>query len=128
MRNQKNSLIWLAVVIGVAGAGAVVFNLTTRNDSFQKLPEFPVAEYRQGDPLWSNSHFRLVGTLDNIILESINRENYLVVIKASDTGAPLPVIIPSNLPKSPLQRQQNLALKVSVDSSGRIVASECRID
>lgn len=118
----------LVALLLVAGAGGVAFRNSNRSNTFQNLAEFPVAEYRQGDPLWSNSSYCLSGTIDNIIMESKNRKNYLVVLKTNDTGALLPVIIPVTVPKSPLQRQQKLALKVTVEASGRILASECRID
>jgi|GEM_PF-1178547 len=133
MRNQspimKKLAIALVTLLFVAGAGGFAFNLVSRgNNPFRNLPEFPVAEYRRGDPLWSNSSYRLSGTLDDIILESKNSKHFLVAITVKGTGFPLPVIIPSKASKVPLQRQQNLSLKVSVDSSGRIIASDCAID
>ena len=133
MRNQAKFLPKLAVALvalaAVAVAGGFAFVLASRSGSpFHGLPEFPVAEYRQGDPMWSNSSYRLSGTLDNIILESKNRHNYLVAITTKGTSSSLPVIIPAKASKVPLQRLQNLSLKVTVDSSGRIIASDCSID
>ena len=120
------ALVALAVVVVVGG---FVFVQASRSGTpFHNLPEFPVAEYRQGDPMWSNSFYRLSGTLDNIILESKNHKNFLIAITAKGTSSPLPVIIPANASKAPLQRQQKLSLKVTVDSSGRIIASDCAID
>ena len=133
MRNQSKILPKLVVALValavVAVVGGFAFVLASRSGNpLHNLPEFPVAEYRQGDPLWSNSSYRLSGTLDNIILESKNHKNYLVAITAKGASSPLPVIIPANASKSPLQRQQKLSLKVAVDSSGRIIASACAID
>ena len=133
MRNQSKTITKLALallaLLLAAGAGGFVFSVASRGgSSFRNLPEFPIAEYRQGDPLWSNSSYRLSGTLDNIILESKDRKNYLVAITAKGARSPLPVIIPAKASKSPLQRQQNLSLKVTIDSSGRIIASDCAID
>ena len=133
MRNQSTILPKLAIgllaLILVAGAGGYAVILTARrNVPFRNLPEFPLAEYRQGDPVWNNSSYILSGTLDNIILESKDRKRYLVAITTKGSGAPLPVVIPARVPKSPLQRQQKLSLKVTVDSSGRIVASDCETE
>ena len=132
MRNHpkfptKIVLAFVALLL-VTGAGGFAFSVANRTNPFRKLPEFPAAEYRQGDPMWSNSSYRLSGTIDNIILESKNRKNYLVAITPKGARSPLPVIVPSSASKTPLQRQQNLTFKVTVDSSGRIVASDCAID
>jgi len=118
----------LVVLAVVAVVGGFAFVMASRSSPLHNLPEFPVAEYRQGDPMWSNSSYRLSGTLDNIILESKNRHNYLVAITTKGTSSSLPVIIPAKASKVPLQRLQNLSLKVTVDSSGRIIASDCSID
>ena len=133
MRNQTKITTKLAVALAalavVAVVGGFVFVIASRSNSpLHNLPEFPVAEYRQGDPLWSNSSYLLSGTLDNIILESKNRTKYLVAITAKGAGSPLPVIIPAKASKVPLQRLQNISLKVTVDSSGRIIASDCSIN
>ena len=81
MRNHPNFptkivLAFVALLL-VTGAGGFAFSVANRTNPFRKLPEFPAAEYRQGDPMWSNSSYRLSGTIDNIILESKNRKNYL---------------------------------------------------
>lgn len=133
MRNQWKILSKLAVAFAAlvlaAGAGGFAISLVNRgSNSFRNLPEFPATEYRQGELLWNNSFYRLSGTLDNIVLESNNHENYLIAVVAKDQKASLPVVIPTKASKSPLQRQQNLSLKVSIDSSGRIIASDCVID
>lgn len=124
----KLAVALAALILAAAAGGFAVSMLSQANSSFRNLPEFPVAEYRQGDPLWSNSSYRLSGVLDNIILESKNRSSYLVAITTKGATSPLPVIIPANATKVPLQRQQNLSLKVTVDSSGRIVSSDCMVD
>ena len=132
MRNHSKITTTIAIalipLLLVAGAGGFAFSNANRNSHFRNLPEFPVAEYRQGDPLWDNSAYLLRGTLDNIILESKNCKNRLVAITANGTASPLPVIVPAKAAKSPLQRQQKLSLKVKVDSTGRIIASDCAID
>jgi len=132
MRNHpkfvtKIVLAFVALLL-LAGAGGFAFSFANRSNPLRNLPEFPVEEYRQGDPMWRNSSYRLSGTLDNIILESKSRKNYLVSITPKGARAPLPVIVPSSASKTPLQRQQNLTLKVTVDSSGRIIASDCVIN
>jgi hypothetical protein len=133
MRNQwkitPNLAVGFVALVLTVGVAGFAVRLNNRNSTpFRNLPEFPVAEYRQGDSLWSNSSYRLCGTLDNIILQSKNSQNYLVAITAKGASFPLPVIIPARASKVPLQRQQKLSLKVAIDSSGMIIASDCAID
>ena len=126
---MPNLAVGLVALVLAAGTGGFAVSLANRSSSpFRNLPEFPAAEYRAGDPLWSNSAYLLSGTLDNIILESKSRKNYLVAITPKGVSSPLPVIIPVKASKAPLQRQQKLSLKVTVDSSGKIIASDCAID
>lgn len=133
MRTQwhttRNLVVGFVALLLAAGAGGFVVSLVSSSPgSFRKLPEFPVASFCAGDPLWGNSSYRLSGVLDNMILESQDRKKYLVSIIPEGASVPLPVIIPVKASQVPLQRQQKLLIEVGVDSSGRIIASQCLVE
>ena len=136
MRRQQNltyaikiTLVALAVAIV---CGGIAFLISIRKtDPFKALPEFPVSDYRQGEKIWGQSAYRLTGTLDNIILQSKDSSCCLIGLAVIDAASPAPIIIPVITPlkasKQSLQRKQLLTLKVAIDHSGRIIASDCSV-
>lgn len=124
-KGKQIAIVALVLTIVVLVTGFFVLQATQQGIPFSGLPEFPSAEYRAGESLWSNSAFRLHGTVENIVLESKSRKNQLVAIKPELEDSPLPVVFPISASKSPLARQQKLYLKVNIDSQGRIIASGC---
>lgn len=117
-RNQSDPWKVLSVVFGlmllVTGGGGVTYLFLKSGDSLSNLPEFPVDSYFAGGNFLSGSDFKLSGRVDNIILRSADQATVLVSLDPGGAGRKIPVLVKAGSKGRPIQREQNLLMKVSL--------------
>lgn len=130
MRNRKFPIVTLiagaAILILVSGIAAV-FSLSGgfSSNSLDRYPDFPMESYRNGDFLYSGNTYKICGVVDNVLAQSKDGKLFMLSLLPENSGAPLPIIVPSKLPKRPLQRQQRISLALVVLSNKALIATVC---
>ena len=106
-------------------SGAAVFLLARSPDTMSHLPEFPVAHYLDGNSLWSDEDYKLAGKVSNVLLRSGDGKTLLVSIKPEGSDSFLPVKLEKDIKKKKsIQKDQQITLKVRLDSDSVIVCNE----
>jgi hypothetical protein len=128
---QKDNILF---ILGGGIAVVIAFLITLgfakksfSNNGFNKCVAFPVESYLEGEALWSNTDYVIVGTFQNILLKQKSSDCTLCSVVTEDKKIPLPVIFTPSAAKTPLQREQKIKVLVRVEDNGRIIASDCVI-
>ncbi len=121
-RTQKSTLRLVLVIAAtlLVCAGVATFFFFRKSNHLANLPAFPTESYMQGARLWSHEDFRLEGKVDGVIQRSESGNRLVVSIRPEGSDHRLPVIIDAASGKVPVQREQRLALQVSLGSEMEI--------
>lgn len=124
-RSGKNqSKLWI-IFASLGGflvlSGAIAFVALRRPNQFANLPAFPVENYMEGKSLWSREDYKVEGRVDNVIQRSAAGNILLVSIQPAGFDLRLPVLIEEKEGRVPIQREQNLILRVSVGTASQIL-------
>lgn len=115
----------LALLAGlILASGAVAFVLLRKPNQFANLPAFPIDSYMEGKALWSHEDYKVEGRVDNVLLRSTSGETLLVSIQPIGSSLRLPVLLERKGGKVPVQREQNLVLKVNLGPASQIQCKE----
>lgn len=130
-RQPKNNRFFAAAAIAVIAVALLAVLGFSRSGvsrkGFNGCPAFPVDSYVEGDSLWSNTDYVISGTFQNILVKRQGSDCTLCSILTDDKKIPLPVIFSPSATKTPLQREQRIKVKVRVEDTGKIIASDCMI-
>ena len=127
-RNNSNPwklaaiLLTVFSILGISGLG--VYFLMNRSNPLSKLPPFPVDSYLGGGNLWSDEAYRLEGRIDNVLARTPERTALLVSVHPEGSEKRLPVIVRTDEKKKPVQREQQLILKVVLGDSQQLVCTD----
>jgi hypothetical protein len=109
------------LVVAVLLSGAATFLFLGNASSLAKLPPFPVQSYMDGGNLWSDEDYSLEGKVENLLLRADDRSKFLVSVRPKGSDFVLPVIMEKgDSGERPVQREQQLLLKVHLGSGGEI--------
>lgn len=123
--NPKILRLILALFAGfILLAGVVAFLLLHKTGTLAHLPTFPIETYMEGRNLWNHEDYKIEGRIDNVILRSASGETLLVAIQPAGSDLRLPVLLAKRAGKVPVQREQNVILKVSLGSASEIQCKE----
>lgn len=123
--NMGKLRLILALLAGlVLVSGAVAFVLLRKPNQFANLPAFPIDSYMEGKALWSHEDYKVEGRVDNVLLRSTSGETLLVSIQPIGSSLRLPVLLERKGGKVPVQREQNLVLKVNLGPASQIQCKE----
>lgn len=128
-RKQASPLKIGGILGGIAALlliGVGSFLLLKKDDSFSKLPGFPVDAYLKGENLWSNSDYILSGRVDNVIYRSRDLQRIIASIQPSESRLRLPLVIETPPGSKSIQLEQELLLKVTLGPNREIICREYR--
>jgi len=117
---RKLALGAASLVALLAISGGLTFFLLRKSNAFANLPAFPLDSYMEGGKLWSHEDYRLAGRVDNVIMRSSSGEKLLVVLQPEKSELRIPVVLDKSAGKIPVQREQNLVLKVDLGPTAQI--------
>lgn len=114
----KGAAVMAAVILL---SGVVLLFLVKHSNPVAGLHPFPLDSYMEGGSLWGQEEYALEGKVENVLLCSDNRKKFLVSIRPKDSELILPVVLEAKFGGgTPVQREQQLVMRVHVDSSAKI--------
>lgn len=121
---KRMRLIFGLLAALLLASAAVAFSLLRKPNQFARLPAFPVDTYMEGKALWNYEDYKVEGRVDNVLLRSTDGKTLLVSIQPVGSSVRLPVLLARNGGKVPVQREQNLLLKVNLGPASQIQCKE----
>lgn len=115
-------LVGLVLVLGLVGGAAFMY-LNGANQ-FSKLAAFPVDNYMDSAGLWSQQDYRLEGRVDNIIAYTNDKGSVLLSMQPKGSDRRVPVVVQAVNAGKPLQREQDVVLKVTLGNQKQIICSD----
>ena len=111
----------LAVLILLIAAGGYFLGAT--GAPYRTAPEFPVEEYLATSSSLRGNTYRLSGAVLNSIAWS-PEEGRLISVQPTGSNSPIPVVVPSSLGQTNIQKGQRFHFLVEVRESGILYATE----
>lgn len=125
--NRKKMAIISSIVVSLLAIGAAALVLLKSSKAFPNLPEFPVDSYMEGSALWVSDECRMEARVDNVILPSTDGQKLLISVQPKGSGYRLPILISKNGATKPIQREQQLVLKVSTSADRQLRCTEYEV-
>lgn len=110
----------LAAVLLLIAVGG--YFLGAGSTPYRTMPEFPVDEYLATSNTLRGNTYRLEGAVLNSIAWSPDAGR-LISVQPSGSDAPIPVVLPADLPEANVQKGQRFHFQVEIRESGILYAT-----
>jgi hypothetical protein len=114
-------LAGLVVLLLLIGIGGYFFG--SSSTPYRATPEFPVEEYLATSTSLRGNTYRLTGAILNSIAWSPN-DGRLVSVQPNNADSPVPIIIPTGLGETNIQKGQRFHFLVEVRDGGVLYATD----
>jgi hypothetical protein len=108
-----------AVLVLIAAGG---YFLGSAGQPYRTAPEFPVDEYLATSSTLRGNTYRLEGAVLNSIAWSPD-QGRLISVQPAGANAPIPIVLPPDLPDANVQKGQRFHFLVEVRESGILYAT-----
>ena len=126
--SSRTNPVWLVVVLvllaGALGGGAYLWS--TLSDPYRTLTPIDVSTYLDNANSLRGNVYKLTGTIDSQLAWSPTQGRLFSVVADGSKTDVLPLLIPPELNKVNIQKDQRFSFKIEVGDKGILRASDLR--